>query len=388
MKRKGISVVAVVIIGILCFTSGFFFNKALLASSLSFEQIRAIDRAIKLTENYSIYDQNIDHSVHFALKGIAASLGDDYAYYYTPEELTVFNDSVAGVVKGGIGIGIVNDGGKCIVTEVYKGLTASEAGILPGDEIIMVDDVKITNDNFSDITRLVQESDNNDVKLTVLRGGKELAYNIKLSDGQRQMTEYKMIEGTKILYVKLIGFRGNVVEYFKEAIKLGDENGYESILMDLRENSGGELDKFAEIADILLPQGTVFYAMDKNGNKSSVKESDANSLNKPICVLINGSSASASEAMAGALRDLGNATLVGTKSYGKGIMQTSFLLNNGGMFKLTTGKYYLPNGDCIHGEGITPHHVVELSDELTEKYWLRNSDNDLQLKKAIEILTK
>ena len=106
-----------------------------------------------------------------------------------------------------------------------------------------------------------------------------------------------------------------------------------------------------------------------------------------MCVLVNGNSASASEAFAGALRDLGNAKIVGVKTYGKGIMQTSYTLSNGGVFKLTTGKYYLPKGECIHEKGITPEYIVTLNEELTEKYWLLNNDNDIQLKKAIELLT-
>ncbi len=388
MKRKGISLLAVVIIGVLCFTSGFFANKLLFASSLSFEQLIAINRAISLTQNYSIYDQDKAHTVDFAIKGIAASLDDDYAYYYTADEMVEFSNYVAGIVQGGIGAEYANVDGECIFTEVFRGLTAYEAGIRAGDQLVRVNEIDITSETYSEIPQLIKGAENETVKLTVVRDGKTLAFNVKYGNGQRQMTEYSMIENTKILYVKIIGFRGNVVEYFNKAIAYGEQNGYESIIMDLRENAGGEVNLFAEIADTLLPKGITFYAMDKKGNKSSIKTSDEACINKPVCVIINGSSASASEAMAGALRDLGNATLVGTKSYGKGIMQTSFTLSNGGVFKLTTGKYYLPNGDCIHGVGISPHYVVELSKELTQKYWLRNSENDLQLKKAIEVLTK
>ena len=303
------------------------------------------------------------------------------------EELVQYNNSVAGVVEGGIGVQITDENGRYVITSVYSGLAAKSAGIQVNDEIVKVDGESIKDIGIEEISKKVKGKVGTIVNITVLRNNKELSFNVLRSNGQRQMTEYSMIENTGILYIKIISFRGNAVEYFKKAIEFGKTNDYQSILLDVRDNGGGEITIFGEMADILLPKGETFYALDRHGNKIQSVSSDENFIDKPMCVLVNGNSASASEAFAGALRDLGKAKLVGVKTYGKGIMQTSYTLSNGGVFKLTTGKYYLPNGECIHETGITPEYIVELSEELTTKYWLLNNDNDLQLKKAIEILT-
>lgn len=387
MKRKRVSFLSLILIIVISFCGGYFFNSLLNKGTLTFQQAQALNQAAKIINDAAIEQQDSDYTVDYALKGMAASLDDDYAYYFTPEELEEYNNSVSGIVEGGIGVQIVKEDNICLVVDVYKGLTADAAGLKVNDILIKVDDEDISELSLEEISNKVKGEADTSVKITVLRDNKELSFNVQRSNGQREMTEYKMLEGTKVLYIKIISFRGNAAEYFKKAIDFGQENRYESILIDLRDNGGGELSIFASIADILLPEGEIFYAMDRHGNKNNIITSDADYIDKPVCVLVNGASASASEAFAGALRDMGNAKLVGTKTFGKGIMQTSYTLSNGGVFKLTTGKYYLPSGKCIHEEGIEPEYIVELSEELTTKYWLRNYENDLQLKKAIELLT-
>ncbi len=361
-------------------------NGQLLYSGLSIKQIKIINEAASIINRYSIEEQDNEHTLDYALKGMAASLDDDYAYYFTPEELKEYNDSSSGTVQGGIGAGVQDVNGDITITDIYKSLTADAAGLKAGDIIRAVNDESVKGKSLSETVALVKGETGTSVKITVERDGKELAFNVMRGDGQRQMTEYRMIG--KVLYIKINSFHGNVVEYFNKAIDFGVENMYEGIVIDLRENPGGELNLFAEIADKMLPEGETFYALDRYGNRTSVCRSDAGYIDKPVSVIINASSASASEALAGALRDMGNAKTVGVKSFGKGIMQTSIPLSNGGMFKLTTAKYYLPGGDCIHKKGIEPEYKVELSEELTQKYWLRNDENDLQLKKAIEVLTE
>ena len=386
MKRKSRSFLSVILIVVISFCAGFFANSFIGNSSLTFRQAQTLKQATRIIEKNGINEYNSDLTVDYALKGMAASLDDPYAYYFTKDELVEYNNTVSGVVEGGIGIQLTQVEGKYIVSSVYTGLTAKEAGMMPGDEIIKIDDKK-TSDDFDAVSQAIQGEVGTKVKITVLRGGKELSFNVLRSNGQRQMTEYSMIENTGILYIKIIAFRGNVVEYFKKAIEFGEKNNYKSILFDLRNNGGGEITLLGEITDILLPKAETFYALDRHGNKIKSIMSDENHIDKPMCVLVNGNSASASESFAGALRDIANAKIVGVKTYGKGIMQTSYTLLNGGVFKLTTGKYYLPSGECIHETGITPEYKVELSEELTKKYWLLNSENDLQLKKGIELLT-
>ena len=387
MKRKRTSFLSLILIIVISFCAGFFAHSFIGNGALTFQQAQVLKQAAKLIKDYGINEYNSDLTVDYALKGMAASLNDPYAYYFTKDELTEYNNSVAGVVEGGIGVQIIQEENKFIITSVYSGLSAQSAGLKANDIIIKVDNESVDGATIEEVSQKVKGKTGTSVKITVLRNNKELSFNVQRSDGQRQMTEYSMIENTGILYIKIISFRGNAVEYFKKAIEFGENNNYKSILLDVRDNGGGEINIFGEIADILLPKGETFYALDRHGNKIQSVTSDENCIDKPMCVLVNVNSASASEAFAGALRDLGDAKLVGVKTYGKGIMQTSYTLSNGGVFKLTTGKYYLPKGECIHETGITPEYTVQLSEELTQKYWLLNNDNDLQLKKGIELLT-
>ena len=390
MKKKKLSFFTIAFIVIISFVCGYFsniganliFNR----NGLTSKQISVLNTATKIIDEYAIEEHESDFVVDYALKGMAASLNDEYAYYFTKEELNEYVKSTTGTVEGGIGASLYKEEDKLIFAEIYKGLSADAAGLKTGDILTKVNNESINGLSLEEVVNKVKGESGTDVKITVTREQKELSFNVKRTDGQRQLVEYKMVND--FLYVKIISFHGNAVEYFKKALDFGETNNYKGIIMDLRDNPGGELQIFVEIADLLLGEGEIFYAKDKNDNKICVKKSDKESVNKPISVIVNGSSASASEAMAGALRDLGNAHIVGTKTFGKGIMQTNFNLENGGMFKLTTAKYYLPNGDCIHGEGITPEYIVELPQNLSEKFWLITTENDTQLNKAVEVLTK
>lgn len=390
MKRKKLSFLSVFLIVIISFAGGYFFNfivgSVFNKNGLTLEQIKLLNTANKIINEYAIAEHDDEYVVDFALKGMAAALNDEYAYYFTKEELSEYIKSSTGTVEGGIGASLFQDGDNFIFAEIYKGLSADASGIQAGDILKKINDESISELKIEDIVSKVKGKSGTEVKITVMRNNKELSYNVKRTDGQRELVEYKMIN--EFLYVKIISFHGNAVECFENALNFGEANNYKGIIMDLRDNPGGELRIFVEIADYLLGEGEVFYAKDKNDNKICIEKSDGESVNKPISVIVNGSSASASEAMAGALRDLGNAKIVGTKTFGKGIMQTNFEMSNGGMFKLTTAKYYLPNGDCIHETGIMPDYEIDLPQNLKEKTWLRTVDNDTQLQKAIEVLTK
>ena len=390
MRKKRISFVTVLLLIAISFAGGYFFNiisgNILVNNALTMEQNKLLNMAHQIIKEYAIDEHESDYVVDYALKGMVASLNDEYAYYFTKDEFLEYIKSSTGTVEGGIGASIYNDGENLIFSEIYKGLSAEAAGIKAGDVLIKVDNESINGLTPADVAKKVKGESGTNVKLTINRNGKELSFNVERTDGQRELVEYKMIDN--ILYTKIISFHGNAVECFEKALLFGEKNGYKGIILDLRDNPGGELEVFVEIADKLLKEGEVFYAKDRNGNKILVEKSDEKSIEKPISVIVNDLSASASEAMAGALRDLGNAKIVGTKTFGKGILQTNFELPNGGMFKLTTAKYYLPNGDCIHEKGIEPEFVVELPENLNEKVWLRNDKNDTQLKKAVEVLTK
>ncbi len=392
MSKKKRSFISVVLIIVISFSCGFLFNHFTYGgfgvSILNYDQMQLITNVAKIINSNAIQEQNGDNLLDYILLGMAASLNDPYANYLSPDDVEDYTNSIQGVIEGGIGCELVISDGTPTIASVYTGLSANSVGLKAGDVILSVDGQSVEKLSAAEISALVKGEPETTVNITVLRNSKTLSFNPKRTNGQRQMTEYCFVEGTKLLYIKIASFRGNAAEYFDKAITFAKENSAEGLIIDLRENGGGELVLFEQMAELITPKGEIFYAMTRQGEKIESYSVDDEYYDVPISVIINGSSASASEAFAGALRDLADAKIVGTKSFGKGIMQKTFTLKNGGLFKLTVGKYYLPSGECIHETGITPEYEVGLSEELTQKFWLRNNSNDLQLKKAIEVLTE
>ena len=394
MRNKGVSVLLILILVVVSFAGGWFFCRyqttgTLTKSAFSREEIRLLNEARGIIEAYGIEEHSSEEEITVALKALAASLNDPYAYYYTPAELEEYNKSSTGSVEGGIGAVIYDNGGEFMIGDVYVGLTAEAAGLKKGDRILKVNDEDVAGLTVEEVVSRVKGEPDTTVLMTVDRAGEEKNLLITRGNGQREMTEYHMIGS--VLYTRIVSFHGSAVDCFKKALAFGEEHGYTALIVDVRENGGGEVIQFAQIADLLLGKGETFYALNKEGKKIETHSSDEkNKVSVPMAVLINGNSASASEALAGALRDLGNARLVGTKSFGKGIMQLNVPLTNGGMFKLTTAKYYLPSGECIQDVGLTPEGdaFIEQDPEITAKPWTLTDDNDVQLQKALEILTK
>jgi len=223
------------------------------------------------------------------------------------------------------------------------------------------------------------------VKVTVLREGQSqlLEFELVRDIIKIQTVEYSMLEGN-ICYIRLTSFDEDSDKDFEAAIKDLTKKGMKALVFDLRDNPGGRLDVAVSIADKLLGKGLVVYTMDKNGNKDTYY-SDAGKINVPLAVLVNGNSASASEVVAGAIQDSGVGTLVGTKTFGKGIVQSVQEFRDGSALKLTTAKYYTPKGRNIQGTGLEPDVVVELPSEYKSSLQVKAED-DTQLKKAIEIL--
>lgn len=386
MSKKKQSNVTLILVMVIVFLLGYVTRSFLNTDTFTFNQNKMINKVAQLIRDNYIEEVDQDYIADFAMKGMAAALQDPYAYYYTPEEILAYNESVSGVVHGNIGVSLASDGGKIVVSEVYKGMPADALGMRAGDVILDVDGKSTAGLSASQVSALLSGETGTILSVTVERNGKTLKFNPTRSDGQRDLAEYRMLENG-ILYIKIFSFNGNAYAKVKEAVEFGEANGYKSVLIDVRNNGGGSIDIFASMADLFLPEGETFYALDRKGNKIESCKSDARHIDKPCAVLVNGSSASASEAFAGAMRDMGNAKLVGTKTYGKGVMQVTYGLPNGGAFKITVAKYYLPGGECIHELGVTPEYVVELDESLDSRHWLLNDSNDLQLKKAIELLT-
>ncbi len=354
------------------------------AGVLGRDNYRSVLTAANLVKEKSINEYTADEITSMLLTGLAAYIDDDYSYYFTPEAKTQYDDDKQGIVKGGIGVQVVNeeDGGVLIV-DVYDDSPAQKAGIKTGDYITAVDGTAVTE--IEDLSAAITGENGTPVRITVRRGEDELAYDVVRGQSQQTMVRYRAIGD--IMYIRLKSFNGNAVEKFQEALEAVKEQGSKGVVLDLRDNGGGDLAILEKIGNMILPEGTIIYAQDRHGQTISEIKSSGAEFDLPMVILTNGNTASASEALAGAARDRGTAVLVGTKTFGKGIMQSTYALNNDGAFKLTTAKYYLPEGECIHGVGLTPKYEVLLPDGEESRPYDMTDEEDTQLQKALELLS-
>lgn len=353
------------------------------AGVLGRDNYRSVLTAANLVKNQSINEYTADEITDMMLTGLASYIEDDYSYYFTPEAKTQYDDDKQGIVKGGIGVQVVTEeDGSVLILDVYDDSPAQSAGIKTGDYIVAVDGVNVSE--IDDLSSAISGENGTTVRITVRRGEEELAYDVIRGQSQQTMVRYRTIGD--VMYIQLKSFNGNAVEKFQEAMDAVESRGCTGIVLDLRDNGGGDLSILEKIGNMILPEGVIIYAQDRHGNRISEINSSGADMDLPMVILTNSNTASASEALAGAARDRGTAVLVGTKTFGKGIMQTTYTLDNEGAFKLTTAKYYLPSGECIHEIGLTPEYEVALPDGQESRTYYMTDQEDTQLQKALEIL--
>lgn len=351
-------------------------------------QSRKVQSKLELLENYirNCYLNEIDEKKleDYLYYGLVAGLGDPYAAYFNEEETRSLMDSSVGsycgigaVFSQNISTGVVT------VSKIYEGFSAYEAGILPEDILYKVEGEEITGQDLTNIVTKIKGEEGTEVTVTMLRGEEEIDFTMKRMEVEVPTVVSKMLEG-QTGYIQIEEFDSVTAQQFSEALSTLKEEGMESLIIDLRNNGGGSVDAVCSIADELLPEGLIMYTEYADGERSD-RNSDAECLELPMAVLINGNSASASEILAGALKDYGVATVIGTQSFGKGIVQSVIDLQDGTALKLTTAKYYTPNGNNIHGIGIAPDVEIDLPEELKSKVEL-TLEEDVQLQKAIEVL--
>lgn len=328
-----------------------------------------------------IDDKEVEDFLYY---GLVAGLGDPYAAYYNEEETQSMLDSSSGNYCG---IGAVFSQnlitGVITVTKVYEGCPSYEAGLLPEDILYKVGDEEVTGQDLTTVVTKIKGEEGTEVTLTMIRGEETLDFTMKRQMIEVPTIEYEMLED-QVGYIMISEFDGVTDEQFVEALTELQNQGMRSLVIDLRNNGGGSVESVCNIADELLPEGAIVYTEYK-GQDREARLSDSDCINIPMAVLINGASASASEILSGALQDYGVAKIVGTQSYGKGIVQSVFDLQDGTALKLTTAKYYTPNGNDIHEIGITPDVEIDLPEELKTEVTL-SFEEDVQLQKAIEVL--
>lgn len=321
-------------------------------------------------------------------KGMVDSLGDPYTVYYNSEEYKQFTSSSSGTYSG-IGVAVsqnVTTGAITIVKTFKKG-SGEKEGMKPGDVIYKVEGKKIEGLELSKVVSMIKGEEGTFVKVTVLRDGKEIEFNLERKKLEVDTVNYRMEDrsGKKIGYISVSEFDEVTASQFKSAISELNKEGMEGLVIDLRDNPGGLLDVTCEMLDRMIKKGLLVYTVDKYGKRVDEDATDSDSFDKPVAILVNGNSASASEVFSGAMKDYKAATLVGAKTFGKGIVQSIVPFGDGTAMKVTVSKYYTPNGVNIHGTGIEPDVVVELSKDATKngKY---ERKNDNQLDKALDVV--
>ncbi|MFT3983199.1 MAG: S41 family peptidase [Lachnospiraceae bacterium] len=316
-------------------------------------------------------------------KGLLEGLGDPYSVYYTEKEYNEMMESSEGVYYG-IGAYLQQDA-ETLEIKVIKpipGTPAEEAGMLPDDILKEVDGEDISQEDINVVVSKIKGPEGTKVLLAVQRHGEEelVQFEITRRRVEAVTVEHEMLDH-QIGYIGIMEFDDITRDQFRSALDDLQEQGMKSLILDLRDNPGGNLDVVVDIADMLLPEGLVVYTEDKYGNREEFTTDAEHYFDKPLAVLVNGNSASASEILAGAIKDYKTGTLLGTTTYGKGIVQQIVPLGDGTGVKLTVSKYYTPNGQNIHGVGIEPDETLEFDYDAYEE---NQSDN--QLSRAIELL--
>ncbi|MFY9176984.1 MAG: S41 family peptidase [Caldicoprobacterales bacterium] len=340
------------------------------------------------------YIEEIDREKLFegALKGMVSSLEDPYSYYLTEEELEDFNVATSGTYQG-IGVSIEkSEDNQIMIFQVFKNSPAMEAGLLTGDKIIKVDGQDVDWSVYEQAVAMMKSGEpGSTVKLTIIRDGETKEVEVRRDIVEIPDMEYEMLDND-IGYIWLYSFDGPAAKNFKNAIEELQDQGMKGLILDLRGNGGGLLEVCREIADVLLPEGLVVYSESRSGQRTEYK-SDADALGIPLVILVNEYSASASEVLTGAIQDYGMGTVIGTTTFGKGVVQTMKPYEDGGALKLTTYKYFTPKGRDINKKGIEPDIKVEMTEEAIEflKENPRESlpkELDAPLLKGIEVIKK
>lgn len=317
--------------------------------------------------------------------GMVAGLEDPYSVYYSKEELESMEESISGAYSG-IGATLTQDPdtGELSVVSCFDGTPAQEAGLQPGDVITGWNGKSVEGIELSELVSKIKTDPEEQLTLEIERDGETLEVELTRREVQIPTVEYEMLDN-QIGYIRLVEFDEVTADQFKEAFEDLENQNMEKLIIDVRNNPGGVLQVVCDMLDQLLPEGLIVYTEDKNGNRKEYTSDEEYQFTKPLAVLANENSASASEIFAGAIQDYGIGTIVGATTFGKGIVQRTFYLSDGTGVKLTVAKYYTPKGHDIHKKGITPDVEIELDEELKNQSSISHEE-DNQLQKAIEVL--
>ncbi len=356
-----------------------------------YSQLIALDElADKIEDEFYMKAPARDALIAGAAAGMVNTLGDPYACYYTAEEYQQHISSMNGEYYGiGLLVAQPDDAGAEVI-EVYEGGTSEAAGVKVGDVITHIDGQPTANMPLDELSAIIDAKEQDGMLLAILRGGDTVEISVAGGNIAVKHVKYKMINGDAG-YISISMFTGNCAEEFAEAMDALKSSGMSSLIIDLRNNPGGALDTVVDVADRLLGKGMRIVSVgDADSREEEIFEAKGSPVRIPVAVLVNNNSASASEILAAAVQENGIGAVIGTETFGKGIVQTTMPISStGGWLKLTTDAYYTPKGSNIHGEGIFPDIYVELPAEyFSVEIEEIPEGEDAQLQKALQYLAK
>lgn len=368
------------------FVASYFFTKNNVGAQfvIGDDVVRKSNALIEYIDKNFLYEYDEEDMENAIYKAIMSSLGDPYSCYYTEDEFKALMEETEGTYCG-IGVVVTTDvdTGYIRVIQPYKNAPGAQAGIKSGDLITAVNDKDIRGIDIDLVVKDIKGEEGTSVKITVNRSGEMFTFDVVRKMVEIETVEHKMLDNN-IGYIHITQFDGVTESQVQKAIDDLTSEGMTSLIVDVRDNPGGRLDTVCNILDKFIDKGKmIVYTKDVDGNRVDYKAKKDPIIDIPCVVLTNGNSASASEIFAGALQDYELAHIIGTQTFGKGIVQTIIPMVDGTAFKLTIEDYYTPLGKNIHGKGVTPDKVVEFDYEAYEE-----DGTDTQLDAAIEYLTK
>ena len=334
-------------------------------------KLNAIDSVLDSFYFEEVDDEKAKDSIY---KAYLSSYGDKYTVYYTADEYKKLTETTNGTFSGIGAVCQISSEGGILLVDVYESGAGYKAGLRSGDRIIQVDGTDVTDMDLSSAVALVKGEIGTLVGLKIVRDGATSDYTVVRDEIEVQTVNYAITEDN-IGYISVSQFENVTAKQFKAAIEDLKSEGAKGIIIDIRNNPGGLLTTVISMLKDILPNGLIVYTEDKDGNRKEYSDNDNEELDMPLAVLVNGNSASASEIFAGAIQDYGKGVIVGTQTFGKGIVQTVKPLTDGSAIKFTIAKYFTPKGQDIHGKGVTPDVVVEYD---------KDADEDTQISAALE----
>ena len=352
------------------------------------------DRNIKLSEldfivdNYFYGDVDVQQVNDYLLKGYVEGLGDRFSAYYNKEDTKKRTDSLNGSAQGiGVIISKCPDTNYIYVKHVYSGSPAEKAGILEKDLIYAIDSVSVVESGYAEAVNSIIRETGEMVNLSILRGNEKIDVSVEFSEFKAQSVFWEITEDN-IGYMKITSFNNETVVQFKNAINQLTKEGVKGLIFDLRGNGGGTVSSVNDMLDILCPEGTLMTVKYSNGKESVMAKSDKDEINLPMAVLIDGSTASASELFAANIKDFKKGVTVGSKTFGKGVMQTTYNLTDGSSVAITVAEFFSHSGISFNKEGIEPDISVELSETQLKYYHQLSLDEDSVIVAAADYINE